>query len=176
MTNTMEALKDFLIPFVGLKEGSHDFKFVVDTTFFNEFAFSDFSSANFKIDLVFEKKPNLMNLKFTVKGTAELVCDVSNEPFHHPIESSLDLIVKFGETFNDDHDEFIILPHGSYEINVAQPIYEMIVLAVPIKKIHPGVTDGSLDTSLLKKLEELQPKAEHQINDDPRWDKLKDLL
>lgn len=172
----MEALKDFLIPFVGLKEGSHTFKFDIDTTFFNEFEFSDFSSANFKIDLVFEKKPSLMNLKFTVNGSAELTCDVSNETFLQPVESSLDLIVKFGDSFNDDHDEFIILPHGSYEVNVAQPIYEMIVLSLPIKRIHPGVIDGTLDSRLLKKLEELQPKAEQKIDDDPRWDKLKDLL
>jgi uncharacterized metal-binding protein YceD (DUF177 family) len=92
------------------------------------------------------------------------------------VESSLDLIVKFGDSFNDDHDEFIILPHGSYEVNVAQPIYEMIVLSLPIKRIHPGVIDGTLDSILLKKLEELQPKAEQKIDDDPRWDKLKDLL
>ena len=77
---------------------------------------------------------------------------------------------------DDDNDEFLILPHGSYQVNVAQPIYEMIVLAVPVKKVHPGVVDGTLDSALLKKLEELQPKEEKLDNNDPRWDKLKDLL
>jgi uncharacterized metal-binding protein YceD (DUF177 family) len=54
----------------------------------------------------------------------------------------------------------------------------MIVLAVPSKRIHPGVEDGTLESEVLRKLEELQPK-ETQKNDnktDPRWDALKDLL
>ena len=46
----------------------------------------------------------------------------------------------------------------SIKLNLAQYVYEMIVLAVPHKRIHPGVLDGSLDSEALKKLEELQPK------------------
>ena len=117
-----------------------------------------------------------MNLSFTAQGSLWLTCDVSNEIFPYQINTSLDWIVKFGDEYDDDNDEFLILPHGSYQVNVAQPIYEMIVLAVPVKKVHPGVVDGTLDSALLKKLEELQPKEEKLENNDPRWDKLKDLL
>jgi len=172
----MEALTEFVIPFVGLREGQHSFDFDIDTTFFNEFEFSDFNAASIKVNLLFEKKPSMMNLKFTAKGTVGLTCDVSNEEFDYSIKTSLDWIVKFGDNFDDDHDEFLILPHGTYQVSVAQPIYEMIVLAVPVKKVHPGVVDGTLDSTLLKKLEELQPKEEKLDNNDPRWDKLKDLL
>lgn len=171
----MDVLAEFVIPFVGLKEGEHSFEFEIDKTFFNEFEFSDFDAATLKVSLLFKKKASLMNLKFSVRGTLGLSCDVTNEPFDYPIETSLDWIVKFGDQYDDDNDEFIILPHGSYQINVAQPIYEMIVLAVPIKKVHPGIADGTLDSDILKKLEELQPKEEKEEND-PRWDKLKDLL
>ena len=172
----MEALTEFVIPFVGLREGQHSFDFDIDTTFFNEFEFSDFNAASIKVNLLFEKKPSMMNLKFTAKGSVGLTCDVSNEEFDYSIKTSLDWIVKFGEDFDDDHDEFLILPHGSYQVSVAQPIYEMIVLAVPVKKVHPGVLDGSLDSTLLNRLEELQPKEEKLDSNDPRWDKLKDLL
>ena len=58
---------------------------------------------------------------------------------------------------------------------MAQPIYEMVVLSLPAKRIHPELEDGSLQSDILKKLEELQPKVE-QNNNDPRWNKLKDLL
>jgi uncharacterized metal-binding protein YceD (DUF177 family) len=30
------------------------------------------------------------------------------------------------------------------EIDVAQYIYEMIALSVPLRRVHPGVQDGSL--------------------------------
>ncbi|MGB2086491.1 MAG: YceD family protein [Flavobacteriaceae bacterium] len=172
----MEALTEFVIPFVGLKEGHHSFNFSIDTTFFKEFDFSDFSSASLEVSLLFEKKPSMMNLKFTAKGHVGLRCDLTNEPFMHPIATELDWIVKFGDQYDDDHDEYLVLPHGSYQVSVAQPIYEMIVLATPVKKVHPGVDDGTLDSDLLKRLEELQPKEEKLKNNDPRWNKLKDLL
>jgi uncharacterized metal-binding protein YceD (DUF177 family) len=42
----------------------------------------------------------------------------------------------------------------------------------------PGIEDGSLDSEVYKKLEELRPKGnfEEKEDIDPRWDKLKDLL
>ena len=51
----------------------------------------------------------------------------------------------------------------------------MIVLSVPIKKLHPGIKNGTLKSNILKKLEELSPKSNIKVKD-PRWDKLKDLL
>ena len=172
----MEDLTEFVLPFVGLKEGHHCFSFEIDTTFFNAFEFSDFNHPAVKVDLLLDKKASLINFSFKAKGTVGLVCDVSNEIFDFQIDTNLDWIVKFGDAYDDDHDEFLVLPHGSYQVSVAQPIYEMIVLSVPLKKVHPGVLDGTLDSALLKRLEELQPKEEKLENNDPRWDKLKDLL
>jgi uncharacterized metal-binding protein YceD (DUF177 family) len=56
-------------------------------------------------------------------------------------------------------------------------MYEMIVLAVPQKKLHPGIEDGTLQSDILKKLEELSPEKNKEVKDtDPRWDDLKKLL
>ena len=76
----------------------------------------------------------MMNLNFSASGIIGLTCDVSNEKFDYNLNTSLDWIVKFGNQYDDNHDEFLILPHGSYEVSVAQPIYEMIVLSIPQKK------------------------------------------
>ena len=65
------------------------------------------------------------------------------------------------------------------EVNIQQYIYESIILAVPIKKIHPGVEDGTLQSEILDKLEELRPGGNQEEKDnetDPRWDNLKKLL
>ncbi|MNE66083.1 hypothetical protein D3C80_1616150 [compost metagenome] len=75
----------------------------------------------------------------------------------------------------------LILPHGEFEIDVKQYIYEMIVLSVPLRRVHPGVKDGSLKTEALTKLNELAVKEQKKENKkeeniDPRWDKLKQLL
>ena len=51
----------------------------------------------------------------------------------------------------------------------------MIVLAVPPKKIHPKVIDGSMESDALNRLETLRvQKTTEDV--DPRWDKLKSLI
>jgi uncharacterized metal-binding protein YceD (DUF177 family) len=57
----------------------------------------------------------------------------------------------------------------------------MIVLSIPLKRVHPGIKDGSLNTDALTKLKELtvnelKKQQTKQENIDPRWDKLKQLL
>ena len=68
------------------------------------------------------------------------------------------LIERFGDTVNNDNEELLILPHGEFQIDISQYIYEMIVLSVPLRRIHPGIKDGSLNTEALKKLKELTIK------------------
>jgi uncharacterized metal-binding protein YceD (DUF177 family) len=106
---------------------------------------------------------------------------MTNEEFDLPIKGNMKLIVRFGDEFNNDNEELLIIPHGEFQINIAQYIYEMIVLSIPLKRIHPGVKDGSLNTEALTKLKELtvnelKKQNTKEENIDPRWDKLKQLL
>ncbi|WP_445748091.1 YceD family protein [Polaribacter sp.] len=173
----MKDLKQFNIPFVGLSEGNHDFNYTIDNEFFEYFNFDEFQSANLEVTLNFLKKTTLFELVFKVKGTVEVPCDVTTEMYHQKIKATLPLVVKFGPEFNDDNEEILILSYDAYQLNVAQYIYEMIVLAVPNKKVHPKVLDGTMESETLKKLKELEIKEENTAEQaDPRWDKLKNLL
>ena len=172
-------LKDFTIPFIGLKEGKHQFDYQIDNSFFELFDFDEFNAAAIQVDLQFHKKQTMLELTFSASGTINVNCDLTNEPYEQAVEGNLDLIVKFGHEYNDENEEILIIPHGEYQINVAQYIYEMIVLAMPPKRIHPGIADGTLQSEILEKLEELQPgteKKETEEDIDPRWDTLKKLL
>lgn len=176
----MKALKDYNIQFVGLKLGKHFFDYNIKKSFFDCFDYEDFNDINVKVSLLFEKKTTLLELHFQLDGTVNVNCDVTNEPYDQYIEGFFDLVVKFGQEFNNEHDAILIIPHGEYEINVAQYIYELAVLSIPFKRVHPGVADGSLQNEALKKLEELSPKQEDIKSNtddiDPRWNKLKNLL
>lgn len=176
MEKTMKT-KEFTIPFSGLKLGRHHFEFQIDSSFFDAFDYGEFSDANVKVDVVLEKMSTVMEFDMQAKGTVNVTCDLTNEPYNQSVSGSLKLVVKFGDNFNDEDDEILVLPHGEHQVNIAQYVYEMIVLAVPSKRIHPGVKDGTLDSDVLEKLQELQPKAEkeEQINTDPRWDALRNL-
>ncbi|TXK72607.1 DUF177 domain-containing protein [Mesonia sp. HuA40] len=175
----MKKLKEYIIPFVGLKVGKHHFDYQIDNHFFEFFEYDDFNTVKVSVDLLLEKKANMLELHFSIEGTVNLNCDVSNEAYDQPVEHQLHLVVKFGEEYNDENEELLILPHGAYEIEVHQYIYEAIVLALPYKRLHPGIEDGTLDSEILDKLEELQPvqKEVNKNNEvDPRWNKLKNLL
>lgn len=174
----MKELKNYIIPFVGLSIGSHRFEYQIRNEFFEFFEYKEFNSADINVVLDFNKRSSHFDLNFKFEGKVNVNCDVTDEEFDLPIEGSLRLIVNEGEEFNDDNPEILILPHGEYELNVAQYVYEMIILSQPLKKVHPGIEDGTLNSEVYNKLEELRPKGsiEEKENDDPRWDKLKDLL
>jgi uncharacterized metal-binding protein YceD (DUF177 family) len=181
----MKNLKMFTIQFVGLKQGEHDFHFEIDDTFFKHFEYDDFNSINLDLNIKLIKKSTLLEFYFVAEGTVNVNCDLTNEPFDHPLKGAYKLVVKFGQEYNDEIEDILIIPHGEYEVNLAQYIYELIVLAMPNKRVHPGVKDGTLQSEILDKLEEykLKNKEEISVKDnaedketDPRWDKLKKLL
>lgn len=173
----MKDLKKFNIAFVGLKEGKHLFNYTIDNKFFETFKYDEFNNSAIEVSLNFVKKSTLFELIFTAIGTVEVPCDVTNELYNQEINSELPLVVKFGPEYNDDNEEILILPPETYELNVAQFIYEMIVLAVPNKRVHPKVLDGTMESEALNKLKELEIKEVKTVETtDPRWDKLKNLI
>ena len=177
----MKSTYEYLIPFIGLKLGKHQFGFNIDKKFFDHFSFDEFESSDILAEVVLEKKSTMLEINFKHKGTVNVPCDLTGELFDLPIKGNIKLVVQFGDEFNNDNDELLILPHGEHQIDLSQYIYEMIVLSVPHKRVHPGVKDGTLQTETLKKLKELQVKKVKEVEKkeddiDPRWDKLKQLL
>lgn len=170
--------KEFDIPFSGLKLGKHNFNYTINNAFFESFGYDDFNDANINVTVTLNKMSTMMELDFHANGSVNINCDSTSEPYDQPIEADLQLVVKFGDAFNDEDIEILILPHGEHKMNVKQYIYEMLVLAVPQKRVHPGIMDGTLQSEVLEKLKELEPKEGNKKTDenDPRWDELKKLL
>ncbi|MGF1559706.1 MAG: DUF177 domain-containing protein [Flavobacteriaceae bacterium] len=170
--------REFSIPFSGLKQGKHEFEYVIEKEFFESFGYAEFNDANIGLKVSMNKMSTMLEFKLFADGTVNVNCDLTNEPYDQPISADLELVVKFGEDYNDEDDEILIIPHGEHQVNIAQYVYEMLVLAVPLKRVHPGVLDGTLKSEALKKLQELQPKdnTETKEDTDPRWDALKKLI
>lgn len=180
-TVVMNELKEYLIQYSGLKLGKHQFEFQVNNTFFKHFDYQEFNNSNIKVNLVLEKKSTILELNFNMVGYVNVPCDLTNEDFDLKINTKSKLLVKFGEEYNDEHDEFLVLPHGEFQVNVSQFIYENIVLSIPAKRVHPGIKDGTLQSEALEQLEKLSniesPTIETKTEEtDPRWDNLKKLL
>ena len=175
----MKDLKEFNISFIGLKEGNHQFEFKIEKEFFDFFDFDEFYNSNIVVQLEFLKKATMFELNFKCSGSVEVTCDMSNEMFQQPVQCEFELIVKFGQEFNNEDENLLTIPYSMNTINIAQYIYESIVLGVPIRKIHPNIADGTLKSEVLDKLKEFELTNESkEISEevDPRWNKLKEIL
>ncbi len=172
----MKSLSPYLIKFSGLKEGIHLFNYELGNKFFKNFDYYDFLDAKLFAKLELEKQSTLLNLKFSFNGEIEVQCDVSMESFNLELETEHGVVVKFKDDIISTDDKVIFMPAGSHSIDVSHLIYESIILAVPQKKVHPGIENGSLKSEIVEKLEALKPKKNFKEKTDPRWDKLKDLL
>jgi uncharacterized metal-binding protein YceD (DUF177 family) len=96
--------------------------------------------------------------------------------FSQPVNCENKLLIKFGKSLEDSDPDILSLPSDEHELDLQQQIYEFIMLALPIKRVHPTDKKGNstCDPVMLKKLEELIIEEE-KIND-PRWDELKKLM
>lgn len=170
----MKVTNDYLIPYVGLKLGKHQFEYQISKSFFDYFEYDEFESSDIKVSLVLDKQSSMLELNFKHKGTVNVLCDVTGEPFDMPVKGKLKLIVRFGDEYNDDNEELLILPYGEHQIDVTQYIYEMIALSIPLKRVGPNAKDFELE-----ELNDIEVKEEQEVKEeeiDPRWAALKKLL
>ncbi|PRY54403.1 uncharacterized metal-binding protein YceD (DUF177 family) [Arcticibacter pallidicorallinus] len=175
-------LQEYRIPFVGLKLGTHQFNYKIDSRFFDEFEYSLVKTGEVSIDMELTKQETMLILQFTGKGSIYLTCDRCVSEFPSVINIDERQIVKFTEDENleDNTDEVIVLSKNEHEINVAPLIYEYINLAVPYfnRCDEPGMTEWC-DKEMLDKLEKLSGSSAEETEQnsvaDPRWEALKKI-
>ena len=163
----MSIFSDTLdLPLSKLKVGKHTFKYTIDNDFFLPLDFSAIQQGNFSIDLVLEKKTELLFMtEIKVIGKAIFPCDYCAEPLELPIQDQEFLQIELSETCltADEHPEGIWhLPANTYSVNLGQWIYEIIASNVPFRRVH--------DFDCRKETEDPSLKL------DKRWDKLQDFL
>ena len=169
----MKALQEFEIPFLGLKEGIHDYAFDIDAEFFESFEYSEVKQGQVHVDVSMERQERMLIFNFSIKGSIELPCDRCLSPIQLEVNGNERLIVKFGQEWKEESDEVVIMPETESRIDISGFIYEYIMLMLPYKRVHPedeeigeSLCDGSM-------VEKLQHYSEQEA--DPRWDALKEL-
>lgn len=170
----VKVLDEFIIPFSGLKNGIHHFDFEVNDQFFACFENSEITHGSLNVSLALDKKSVLLVLNIKASGTVIVPCDRCGDDFEFALDGQQSIVVKFGGEESENTDEDVIyLSFKDHEINVAQPVYETISLALPYKRNHD---DGKCNPEALKKIK-LFSKEDLDKSDsvDPRWEALKKL-
>jgi uncharacterized protein len=166
----------YTIPISGLKEGHHTFDFEIDNTFFEQFEQSEVKEGGLFANIEMDKRSTHLDLMIRVSGSVKVSCDRCLEPFSQPVKSENRLLVKFGKDVGDIDPDILSVPVDAFELDLQQQIYEFIILALPIKRVHPLDKNGksTCDPVMLEKLNELI--VDEDKDSDPRWDELKKLM
>ncbi len=178
----MKSLKAFDVEIFRLSEGKQVFSYEIKDLFFASFEDSFLEKGNLKVKVELDKSERMILSEFSIKGSVELICDRSLEPFDYEIDTHQNLVFKFGDEFIELSEDVIMIPRDLQKLNLSQYIYEFIGLSVPIKKLHPKFNeeeeDDEVETKLIYRSED-DKKDTNKSNDteeiDPRWNALKDL-
>lgn len=172
------ALKEFTIQFTGLKEGVHNYNFAVEDDFFSHFQNNTINKSDLKVDLNLEKKSSFFVLSYDIAGAINAECDRCLAYIDFPLSTTYQAIIKYGSgepIFEEDKTDIFYIPIDSVHINVAQLLYESIILALPTVKNCEGFTTDKTycNEKVLDVLYKKEEKDETAI--DPRWEALKKL-
>lgn len=172
-THFMDKFRNYDIVFSGLKNGKHEFRFEISKAFFQLFdTEQEFTEPQIIADVLMDKHTTFLEFWIKTSGTVNLICDISNENFEYPIENEIKVLVNFGEEYDDSDEDVITIPTADHAFNVAQLIYEDVMLSIPMKKISPNLADEDLE--ILERFGGEEP-IENEQDSDPRWDALKKL-
>ena len=175
----MTARGQYIIPFIGLKQGLHTFQYEIAADFFAAFPESPLSESKLHVEATFDKQEDFFLLNFSVEGTVRAPCDRCNAPFDLELLDEHQLVIKFEDgqstVVKHDGEEIVYISRNETQLDISQWIYEFINLSLPIKVIHPLDEDGNntCDQATLAVLENHTQTSKAEA--DPRWDPLSNV-
>ncbi|MBL7784445.1 MAG: DUF177 domain-containing protein [Chitinophagales bacterium] len=192
-SSTQKHLIAFDIPFFGLKKGTHHYEYAIEDEFFTHFEDPLLTQANITVQLDFHKnKDNLFVMDIAFQGTIGLTCDRCLAPIDYPVSDQHEIAMKVGNvpTFATDDDlDIVYLSPDMTSYNVAELLYEFIVLHIPMQssipldplgnRLCPKNSEGKMpcNEDVLQALQRTNQEAiDAEDQDiDPRWLQLQKL-
>lgn len=191
----MGKFTEFKLPLKSMSAGTHTFEYHLGKTFFVNMESEDIHDADLTVTLTVDHKADLYEMNFGIEGTVTLICDRCLDDLEYPIDAAYAINVKYGDDYNDDSDDLLVIPESDNYLNVAYMIYDTVALAIPIKHVHPmgkcnrqmsqmlkkhrahdpSDEDAELQDRLIDEMDSMGDDAGADTPTDPRWDGLKKL-
>ena len=172
----MGRFDKYNIDLKGLKSAILELEFALDNAFFADIDGEEFQKGTVKAFVTVKKNRELFDFSFALKGTVVVPCDRCLDDLEIEVDTENTLRVKLGDDYADDGD-IVIVPEQDGDLNIAWYLYEFIVLALPMKRVHaPGKCNHEM-TGKLKKHSVVEDDNEEtgEQDIDPRWAALKNL-
>lgn len=171
----MSILEHFSVPYIGIKDGLHQYQFKADSSFFALFENSPIIEGDFDIFVNLDKRSGFSELDFDINGHVSALCDRCLADIRLPVNAKNHILVKVSNKISED-DEVIFIKEDHSHLDLSQIIYEFIVLALPLMNIYDCENEEprKCDMNVLKKLsEDVKIDTEPTIN--KIWENLKDI-
>ena len=165
---------EIVIPLHGLTRGGQEFDFLLGDDFLERFSHDLIQGLDARADLVAEQKGGWIDINCKIEGEAKVECDRCLEELLMPVAIDQRLTVRFdaepGDVVNED-DNIIILREGTSEVDLAQTVYDLICVSLPMQRVHP---EGQCSQAALSRLSD-EADAKDVAANTP-FSGLKDLL
>lgn len=170
----MQSKSEFVIPYLGLSNGEHNYSYIIDKYFWSMFETSGISEGKMQVGVVFEKMDSLVTLYIDCKGAFKAQCDRCVAEVMIPLEFEDTVIVKIKEASNEEAEAVFMDPKTSH-IDLTPLIYESIHVHLPMINLKDCEKDGhkDCDQEILERLY----SNDKEIKDSPSgiWGELDNL-
>ena len=131
--------RDLILTFSSLSLGEHALEYHLNDAFFVSYENSELEGLHAPIEVKgsIRKANNMLELHFGFEGQLDTLCDVSRDPITISLKNQMDLVVKFGEAFDDSDPDLLILPQGEFEMDLSQILYDLVALSLPMRRVKP---------------------------------------
>ena len=160
----------------GLKAATLELEFDLDNLFFGDIDGEEFQKGAVKAVVTVRKNRDVFELAFSLNGTVVVPCDRCLDDLEIDVATENTLRVKLGDEYADEGD-IVIVPEQDGDLNIAWYLYEFIVLALPMKRVHaPGKCNQEMTGRLGKHSAGADDDSREDADMvDPRWEGLKNI-
>ncbi|MDR0545156.1 MAG: DUF177 domain-containing protein [Odoribacteraceae bacterium] len=167
----MNKLKEYKVAHRGLNEGTHRFRFVLDSDFFDCFEATKGTVGEVGADVEIVKRGDFIEVNARLEGNVNATCDRCLDTVKLPIRGEMKCLLKQGGREEGNGDDFIVLlPEDDY-IDAGTLLYEIFMLNYPMRVVHPP---GECSPEMERVLAGFAIDAGQA--GDPRWAELKKLI
>jgi uncharacterized protein len=173
----LESEKKYKIELGTLEDKTKEFRFEDTPSFFEHLDLIGFVGASFVAHVTLSKSENMLQLALEMTGKLRLICDRSLEEYEQPFTSTDKLILKFSDHSEELDNGLRLIPRGLQVLDLQQDLYDMLCLAVPMKKLHPRFENESYDNPEGKVVYSTQKPSDEasSTETESRWAALKNL-
>lgn len=144
----MELMPTYKIPFRGLKNGRYDYRFAIGRELFDAYPGSEIRGGACEAEVCMERAEAQLTLDVAIRGHVVVPCDRCLEDCDIPVDFRGCLVVRISDQEGEYDGEQLWISPAEEEVDLAQYLYESVVLSLPYQRVHP---EGQCDPAMMRR-------------------------